>query len=307
MPHPGHRPSHQHASGPDDRDRATGAAGSRLHAKGPRSPCPFPQQTAVLVSVVAAVGKESHSPPPQRGPGPQPATLRPDPSRKLGRWTESSVRDVLTNPKYTGHLVWNRRAMKTRSGKVNPIEDWVWSPRFTHPPLVSLEAFVRVRAIPQERERSRSEPGTNTAHPQAARTYAPRSFLFCAIYERRMFGKARRGRGFYVCAPKPECIPPDHPKSLWIKETYLLEPLHAFFAARIFGPDRRELLIQTKEAEITSHRGKAPIRQDPALVDALPAGRCEIARLPTPCAAGCSKPADCRSTTTNAPAVLAAG
>ncbi|OPF84279.1 hypothetical protein VT50_0202075 [Streptomyces antioxidans] len=197
--------------------------------------------------------------------------------------------------------------MKTRSGKVNPIEDWVWSPRFTHPPLVSLEAFVRVRAIPQERERSRSEPGTNTAHPQAARTYAPRSFLFCAIYERRMFGKARRGRGFYVCAPKPECIPPDHPKSLWIKETYLLEPLHAFFAARIFGPDRRELLIQTKEAEITSHRGKAPIRQDPALVDALPAGRCEIARLPTPCAAGCSKPADCRSTTTNAPAVLAAG
>lgn len=35
-----------------------------------------------------------------------------DPTRATGRWTYSNVRDVLTNPKYTGHMVWNRRARK---------------------------------------------------------------------------------------------------------------------------------------------------------------------------------------------------
>ncbi|WP_164492530.1 recombinase family protein [Streptomyces sp. CNQ-509] len=192
----------------------------------------------------------------------------PDPSRKIGRWTVSSVRDVLTNPKYTGHMVWNRRAMKTRTGKVNPVEDWVWSPQPAHPPLVSLETFIRARATPQERERSRSAPGTNTAHPQAASTYALRSFLFCAICDRRMFGKARRDRGFYVCAPKPQYIPPDHPKSMWIKETYLLEPLHEFFAARIFGPDRRELLAAALP-EADASEGRRHAERDKALNDAL--------------------------------------
>ena len=269
----------------------------------------------------------------------------PDPPRRLGRWTASSVRGMLTNPKYTGHMVWNRRAMKTRSGKVNPIEEWVWSPQPSHPPLCSLETFARARATSQSRERSRSKPGPNSAHIRStARTYALRSFLFCALCERRMFGKSRRGRNFYACAPKPGYIPVGHPKSLWIKETYLLEPLNAFFAERVFGPDRMELLaatlpdvhtseehrhserdktlnnaladlkqrrdrqfhsleladnpdrrfvqgvqlriaeldaqIETMEAEIAAHRRKAPVGQEPALIEALPLGRCEIADLP---------------------------
>jgi DNA invertase Pin-like site-specific DNA recombinase len=35
-----------------------------------------------------------------------------DPGRALGRWSGSSVREILHNPKYTGHMVWNRRASK---------------------------------------------------------------------------------------------------------------------------------------------------------------------------------------------------
>lgn len=31
------------------------------------------------------------------------------------------MRDILFNPKYTGYMVWNRRATK-RGGKVNPPE-----------------------------------------------------------------------------------------------------------------------------------------------------------------------------------------
>ncbi|WP_369201599.1 recombinase family protein [Streptomyces sp. PU-14G] len=94
-----------------------------------------------------------------------PPPIPPDPSKAVGRWTESSVRDVLTNPKYTGHMVWNRRARKTRGGKNNPIEDWVWSAQATHVALVSLDTFVGVQEVPERCERSRSAPGRNATHP----------------------------------------------------------------------------------------------------------------------------------------------
>ncbi|QKW49930.1 recombinase family protein [Streptomyces buecherae] len=42
--------------------------------------------------------------------GGSPPPVPPDPSRGVGQWTQSSVRDVLTNPKHTGRMVWNRRA-----------------------------------------------------------------------------------------------------------------------------------------------------------------------------------------------------
>ncbi|WP_269859406.1 hypothetical protein [Streptomyces sp. RPT161] len=38
--------------------------------------------------------------------------------------------------------------------------------------------------------------------------------------------------------------------------------------------------IRAKQAEIKALRQKTPVRQDPALADALPAGTCEIAALP---------------------------
>ena len=43
------------------------------------------------------------------------------PARAVGRWTKSSVHDVIQNPKYTGYMVWNRRATKSAAGKVNPV------------------------------------------------------------------------------------------------------------------------------------------------------------------------------------------
>jgi DNA invertase Pin-like site-specific DNA recombinase len=42
-----------------------------------------------------------------RYPPPQPILGRG--RRAVGRWTAGSVREILANPKYTGHMVWNRR------------------------------------------------------------------------------------------------------------------------------------------------------------------------------------------------------
>lgn len=40
--------------------------------------------------------------------------------RVTGRWTYSSVRDVLTDPKYTGHMVRNRRARRAPARPARP-------------------------------------------------------------------------------------------------------------------------------------------------------------------------------------------
>jgi hypothetical protein len=57
-----------------------------------------------------------------KGPPPQPilGTGR----RAIGAWTKTSVLEVLSNLKYTGHMVWNRRRRarpdRQVTGKQNP-------------------------------------------------------------------------------------------------------------------------------------------------------------------------------------------
>jgi len=58
-----------------------------------------------------------------------------------------------------------------------------------------------------------------------------------------MFGKTRRGVPYYACQRTwTQHDPGDHPKSLWVRQQPLLEGVSEFFAQRILGPDRRELL-----------------------------------------------------------------
>jgi hypothetical protein len=58
-------------------------------------------------------------------------------------WTRgSSVREVLTNRKYTGYMVWNRKATTSAGGRNNPPEAWIWSSAPTHPALVDVEAVT---------------------------------------------------------------------------------------------------------------------------------------------------------------------
>jgi site-specific DNA recombinase len=156
------------------------------------------------------------------------------------------VRDLLRNPKYTGYMVWNRRAMRSRGGKVNPIGEWIWSSRPTHEPLVSVETFTAAFTTYERRERSRSRPGPNSAHPQTRRSYPLRTYVSCATNGcgRRMFGKLRDDRtAYYTCQPAGSA-PDGHPKSLWVREEHLLAGVFDFVAHHIFGPDRHALLTR---------------------------------------------------------------
>lgn len=176
----------------------------------------------------------------------------------MGRWTTSNVREVLTQPKYTGYMVWNRRATKTRGGRVNPIEQWVWSPQPTHEAIIDLDTFISAQQVAGPRERSRASAGPNHRHPQTKRSYRLRSYLYCQLCGRRMFGKTRRQHSYYACAPKREYIPAGHPASLWVREAVLLDGLHRFLADRVFGAYRHALLA----AELPQIDRRAAVERD---------------------------------------------
>lgn len=171
-----------------------------------------------------------------------------DPARAAGRWTGSSVREVLTNPKYTGHMVWNRRARKAAGrNRLNPVEEWVWSTMPAHAALVPLETFVRAQQVAERQQRSRRAAGANT-HPQTKRVYRLRGYVFCALCGRRIHGKPSGRTTYYVCAPKAEYRPAGHPPSVWMREDVLLQHLAAFLCTHVFSVARRQLLEATWEA-----------------------------------------------------------
>jgi hypothetical protein len=80
--------------------------------------------------------------------------------------------------------------------------------------------------------------------------------VICEIRGRRLYGKTRRVGdvySYYACEPQPAHHEgkdwfDTHPKSLWVREDKLLEPVRGFFTRRIFGPDRAELLAGQNDA-----------------------------------------------------------
>jgi DNA invertase Pin-like site-specific DNA recombinase len=158
-----------------------------------------------------------------------------DPKRAVGRWSGSSVREVLSNPKHTGYMVWNRRSSKGKPrSQTNPIEHWVWSPEPVHEALVSLEAFLLAQDVAAHLQGSRAEPTTSTAG-DPNREYLLRGFVFCAQCGRRMFGNQRGNHRYYACAPKPSQRQEEHPVAIRVREDHLLEAVNAAIAANVFG------------------------------------------------------------------------
>src|SRR5690606_18981944 len=161
------------------------------------------------------------------------------------RWTSSSVRDMLTNPKHTGHMVWNRRARKGKGrNRMNPVEEWVWSPEPVHEALVSLEEFVQAQEVAKRTNRSRSA----TSKTASKNDYPLRSFVFCEHCGRRMWGNQRRESRYYSCSTKLASRPPGHPHTIRVREDLLLDGINTFLAAYVFGPYRREILGVNLEA-----------------------------------------------------------
>ncbi|MFD9910133.1 recombinase family protein, partial [Streptomyces sp. NPDC059063] len=166
-------------------------------------------------------------------------------SRARGAWSKSTVCELLRNPKYTGHQVFNRRATRSRHGAVNDPQMWVWSPEPVHEPLIPKWMFDELAVRRQAKRGSRDGNALNK-HPATRRTYVLRGLIHCAC-GRRLFGNHRHRTTYYTCWPRannrgrPD-VYAGHPKTLYINEADLLEAIGAFFADRVFGPQRRALL-----------------------------------------------------------------
>ncbi|WP_084655434.1 recombinase family protein [Nocardia altamirensis] len=190
-----------------------------------------------------------------------PAPIPVDPETATGHWTHSNVRDVVTNPKHTGHMVWNRRGRKSNKNRINPVAEWVWSEAPVHEPLVSMEEFLLAQEVSSERERSRAAAGPNS-HPDTKRSYLFRSRLACDHCNRRMFGKTRKVSAYYVCAPKKGYIPEGHPTAgqFFVREQDLIEHLNTFLNRHVFGEYRRTLLEDSDvDAKAASEREKQSV------------------------------------------------
>jgi site-specific DNA recombinase len=167
------------------------------------------------------------------------------------------VRDILTNPKYTGHMVWNRRA-RSGAGKnrVNPVSEWVWSVEPTHEALISLEPFVQAQHVSARRERSRTKPGLNPA-PESKRVFRLCSYTSCVHCHRRLFGNANHaGTICHGCRPKKAYRPDGHPPMFRVREDELLIGANRILAHEVFAPTAAAC---SRQAEQTRSR---PLRRN---------------------------------------------
>src|SRR5215475_10501442 len=148
-------------------------------------------------------------------------------------------------------MVWNRRRYPRpgrRTGRVNPPAEWTWSPTPTHEPLVTRDLFDTASPLAHARGQQGSRAGAApNVHPQTKRTYLLRSYVTHDTCGRRMFGKTRKGYTYLACQPNPRHHTdrpwyPTHPTSIWVREDALLAAVHGFFATRILGPHRHDLL-----------------------------------------------------------------
>ncbi|MFF3697314.1 recombinase family protein [Streptomyces sp. NPDC002221] len=78
--------------------------------------------------------------------------LEADPERYPieDRWTQNRVSGLIENPKLTGYQVYNRRAKRTgRPGlsPLNPMSEWVWSPRPVHDAVISVEEWKTAQEV----------------------------------------------------------------------------------------------------------------------------------------------------------------
>ena len=188
-------------------------------------------------------------------PPPEP----PSKARARGAWSKSSVCDLLRNPKYTGFQVFNRRATRSKRGKVNSPVLWVWSPEPVHEPLIPKWMFDEMTTTRKARQGSRDDDAS--VHSTATRTYLLRGMVFDAC-GRRMYGSFRNQRVYYMCSERsnnrgrPDRYS-DHAEVVYVREDAIMEGISAFFADRVFGPERRALL----EADLAAVDDREAVQQ----------------------------------------------
>jgi hypothetical protein len=201
------------------------------------------------------------------------------PPRDGRGWRPSAVVSILSNPKYTGYMVFGRRRTQDgHRGRNVPPGQWLWSPQPTHPAIIDRRTWDAAQGAGAEHGTSRDGDGPSP-HPRARRTYMLRGRVRCKPCSRRMYGTTRPSSRYYaglpdvnttyyICPHDPAnpahaAHAPDHPITVSVREDALMERARRFFDLRIFGPDRKALLAEqlpASAAEQAAQRDKQAAR-----------------------------------------------
>ncbi|MGH8936366.1 MAG: recombinase family protein [Acidimicrobiia bacterium] len=182
---------------------------------------------------------------------PSPSAYDPERNRhragSRGAWAKSAVRAILTNPRYTGHQVWNRQRRDEVLIDVEDVglghqtkmcwnrpQDWVWSEQPAHEAIIDPGLF---QAAQQAFGRRKPRP----ARRPPGRHYLLSGLIRCGICGRRMQGQQNHHQPYYRCRfPQEYGIGPgEHPRNVYVKEGALTPGLDQWLGS-LFGPDRLE-------------------------------------------------------------------
>lgn len=118
-----------------------------------------------------------------------------NPKSRLGLWTHETVKNILSNPTYAGHLSQNKCKKvnyKVKEQKRVPKSAWIIV-KNTHEPIVSDEVFDRV----QQLVGIKTSAELNENHS----SHLFSGILFCADCKERMtFTKTQKGEIYAICS-----------------------------------------------------------------------------------------------------------
>ncbi|MBB5959627.1 hypothetical protein FHS29_006248 [Saccharothrix tamanrassetensis] len=173
----------------------------------------------------------------QAVPSPSHATSERNAGRVDPGWSLRTVVEILGNPRYTGHQVWNRtsadRATRSPSGRRASVRNeqhaWAISTRIAHVPLVSEQDFVTAQTIQATRQsNSRADDdGGEYVYLLAGR-------LQCGLCGRKMDSHRSHGRPAYRCRhghTTAHTRPADTPRNLYLREDHLFARIAAHLTA----------------------------------------------------------------------------
>ncbi|GAA0425952.1 hypothetical protein Acor_54560 [Acrocarpospora corrugata] len=197
------------------------------------------------------------------------------------------MRAILTNPRYTGHQVWNRQRMDevlmdevlidvddvglghTTKLRWNPKDRWIWSDAPAHPPIVNRVDFEAV----QETLHSRGDRPTDKTVRRAQHVYQLRGRLVCGLCHRRMQGHWSNEMPYYRCRFPEEYALANrvtHPRNVYLREIDITRKLDRWLA-RLFTPssiDRTmDLLVASHDAPVPELRETETIKRQMAECD----------------------------------------
>ncbi len=253
------------------------ADGKRLHGLTP-DPATAPVVTRIFAEYLAGYGLFAIAEGLTRDNIPCPSAQ--DRARNRHRdglaWSKSAVRVILTNPRYTGHQVWNKQRTDeilldvddvaqghTSVMRWNPTDRWIVSKTPVHPPIVDQTTFDEALRLLSKRGRG---PGGEHKRHRTRHLYVFRGIVHCAYCGRRMQAQQSSGESYYRCRYPAEYALAntiDHPKNVYLRERDLIDPLdHAL--AMAFTPSRLtrtiEALADAQQPETETDHQRAQAR-----------------------------------------------